>query len=181
MTTLDVAPPARREPKPDPHPADDLPPVGPVYKWAVVGMLWFVCFLNYADRMAISSALPILEQDYGFNKEQLGLISSAFMWVYALSAPVAGQVVDLYSRKIAHPRRAFCLELVTGLTAFCTKVWQFVYRAWLRRAGRDVLFSGLDVADQRLPRAAHALTGDEYCIRRASTPERLPAASEPRG
>jgi hypothetical protein len=75
MTTLDVASPARREPEPSPHAADALPPVGPLYKWAVVGMLWFVCFLNYADRMAISSALPILDQDYGFNKEQLGLIS----------------------------------------------------------------------------------------------------------
>ena len=52
-----------------------LPLVRPLYKWAVVGMLWFVCFLNYADRMAISSALPILEQEYGFNKEQLGMIS----------------------------------------------------------------------------------------------------------
>lgn len=140
MTTLDVAPPARREPKPDPHPADDLPPVGPVYKWAVVGMLWFVCFLNYADRMAISSALPILEQDYGFNKEQLGLISSAFMWVYALSAPVAGQVVDLYSRKLLILGGLFVWSLVTGLTAFCTKVWQFVFVRGFEGLGETFYF-----------------------------------------
>ena len=25
------------------------------YKWTVVGMLWFICFFNYADRQAIFS------------------------------------------------------------------------------------------------------------------------------
>jgi len=125
MTTTDVASAARREFK-DPHAATDLPPVRPGYKWAVVGMLWFVCFFNYADRMAISSALPILEQDYGFNKEQLGLISSAFMWVYALSAPLAGQAGDRFSRKLLILGGLCVWSIVTGLTALCTKVWQFV-------------------------------------------------------
>ena len=57
------------------------------YKWAVVGMLWFVCFFNYADRQAISSVFPILKSEFGFSAVQLGLIGSAFMWVYALGAP----------------------------------------------------------------------------------------------
>jgi MFS family permease len=97
------------------------------YKWAVVGMRWFVCFLNYADRMAISSALPILEQEYGFNKQQLGLISSAFMWVYALTAPLAGQAADRFSRKTLILGGLFVWSFVTGLTAICTKVWQFIF------------------------------------------------------
>jgi MFS family permease len=70
--------------------------------------------------------LPILEQDYGFNKEQLGLISSAFMWVYALSAPLAGQAGDRFSRKLLILGGLCVWSIVTGLTALCTKVWQFV-------------------------------------------------------
>jgi hypothetical protein len=100
MTTTGIASSTRRALKPHPHATTDPPPVRPSYKWAVIGMLWFICLFNYADRMAISSALPILEQDFGFNKEQLGLISSAFMWSYALSAPLAGQVADRASRKL---------------------------------------------------------------------------------
>lgn len=46
-------------------------------KWIVLGMLWLVCLLNYADRQAISSLFPLLERDYGFTKAQLGLIGSA--------------------------------------------------------------------------------------------------------
>jgi MFS family permease len=140
MTTTDVASAARHELKPNPHTAADLPPVRPSYKWAVVGMLWFVCFLNYADRMAISSALPILEQEYGFNKEQLGLISSAFMWVYALSAPMAGQAVDRSSRKMLILGGLFLWSVVTGLTALCTKVWQFVFVRGVEGLGETFYF-----------------------------------------
>jgi len=42
------------------------------YPWVVVGMLWFLCFFNYADRVAINSVFPVLEKQYHFNKEQLG-------------------------------------------------------------------------------------------------------------
>ena len=30
------------------------------YKWAVVLMLWAICFCNYADRQAIFSVFPLL-------------------------------------------------------------------------------------------------------------------------
>src|SRR5689334_12706144 len=62
-------------------------PVSPGYKWAVVGMLWFICFFNYADRQAIAAVLKTLQADYHFSETELGYISSAFMWVYALTAP----------------------------------------------------------------------------------------------
>jgi hypothetical protein len=35
------------------------------YKWGVVGMLWCICVLNYADRQAIFSVFPKLQQEFG--------------------------------------------------------------------------------------------------------------------
>lgn len=99
----------------------------PRYKWWVVGMLWFICFFNYADRQAIFSIFPILEKDYGFNKAELGLISLAFPWVYALTAPFAGQVSDRWlSRKIVILAGLYVWSAITGFTALCSKVWHFV-------------------------------------------------------
>src|SRR5881392_2203390 len=69
------------------------------YKWWVVFMLWFVCFFNYADRQAISAVFPKLKEEFGFDKVQLGLIGSAFMWVYAVGAPFAGFACDHFRRK----------------------------------------------------------------------------------
>jgi MFS family permease len=59
-------------------------------------MLWFVCFLNYADRQAINSVFPLLKRDFGFDPVQLGWIGSAFAWVYAGAAPMVNNFVDVF-------------------------------------------------------------------------------------
>jgi len=96
------------------------------YKWWVVFMLWFVCFFNYADRQSIFSVFPKFKEEFGFDKVQLGLIGSAFMWVYALGAPLAGFAGDRWSRR--HLILGGCLfwSLVTMATSGCSKLWQFV-------------------------------------------------------
>ncbi len=97
------------------------------YSWAVVGMLWFICFFNYADRQAISAILPSLEIEFGFTKTQQGLIASAFMWIYALSAPLAGRIGDRVSRKMLILGGLYVWSIVTGFTAACARLWQFVF------------------------------------------------------
>jgi MFS family permease len=71
------------------------------YRWFVVAMLWCISFFNYADRQAISSVFPLLEKELGLSMVQLGLLGSAFAWVYGLSGFFAGFVVDRISRKKA--------------------------------------------------------------------------------
>jgi MFS family permease len=71
------------------------------YKWWVVAMLWLISFFNYADRQAVFSVFPLLEREMGLTPVQLGLLGSSFAWVYGLSAPFAGMVVDRVRRKTA--------------------------------------------------------------------------------
>jgi MFS family permease len=71
------------------------------YKWWVVAMLWLISFFNYADRQAIFSVFPLLEREMNLTPVQLGLLGSAFAWVYGLAAPLAGMVVDRVKRKTA--------------------------------------------------------------------------------
>lgn len=73
----------------------------PNYKWWVVGMLWLISFFNYADRQAIFSVFPLLEREMQLTTVQLGLLGSAFAWVYGLGAPFAGMIVDRVRRKTA--------------------------------------------------------------------------------
>jgi MFS family permease len=96
------------------------------YKWWVVGMLWFVCFFNYGDRQAISSIFPKLQSEFGFSKTELGLIGSAFMWVYAFGAPIAGYAGDRLRRKDLILGGCLFWSFVTMTTAWCGKLWQFV-------------------------------------------------------
>jgi MFS family permease len=71
------------------------------YKWRLVLMLWLICFFNYADRQAIFSVFPLIEREMNLTPIQLGLLGSAFAWLYGLSAPAAGLIVDRVRRKTA--------------------------------------------------------------------------------
>ena len=64
-------------------------------------MLWWIAFFNYADRQAIFSVFPLLKKEFGLDAVQLGLLGSSFAWIYGLSAPLAGVIVDRVRRKSA--------------------------------------------------------------------------------
>lgn len=110
------------------------------YKWWVVFMLWFVCFFNYADRQAIYSVAPRLKEEFGFDKQQLGYIFSAFMWVYAAGAPFAGFIGDRLKRK--HLILGGCLfwSVVTIATSWCGKFRDFVLVRALEGFGETFYF-----------------------------------------
>ncbi len=112
----------------------------PGYQWSVVFMLWWVCFFNYADRQSISAVFPKLKEEFGFNKEQLGLIGSAFMFVYAGGAPFAGYLCDRFRRKNVILGGCLFWSFVTLTTAWCAKLWQFVAVRALEGAGETFYF-----------------------------------------
>jgi MFS family permease len=120
----------------------DLRPRAPgaSYKWWVVGMLWLICFLNYADRQAIFAIFPKLKEEFGFDKFQLGLIGSAFMWVYALGAPLAGYAGDRLRRKDLILGGCLFWSAVTVTTGWCTRLWQFVVVRALEGFGETFYF-----------------------------------------
>jgi MFS family permease len=110
------------------QPPQKMPTAGPfpVYKWAVVAMLWFVCFFNYADRQSITAVFPTLKEEFHFTSFQLGMIGSAFMWVYAFGAPFAGFIADRVRRKDLILGGCVFWSLVTMMTGWCGRLWQFV-------------------------------------------------------
>jgi len=71
------------------------------YKWYAVAMLWWIAFFNYADRQAIFSVFPLLKKEFHLSPVELGLLGSSFAWIYGLSAPFAGVIVDRVRRKSA--------------------------------------------------------------------------------
>lgn len=94
---------------------------GSRYKWHVVLMLWLICFFNYADRQAVFSVFPLLEREMNLTTVQLGLLGSAFAWLYGLGAPLAGLIVDRVRRKTAilgglHAWSAICVATALSRT-----------------------------------------------------------------
>jgi MFS family permease len=97
------------------------------YRWYVVAMLWWISFFNYADRQAIFSVFPLLREEMGLSNTQLGLIGSSFAWVYGLSAPFAGAVVDRVSRRAAILLGLYVWSLICMATALSRQFWHLVF------------------------------------------------------
>lgn len=69
------------------------------YPWIVVGMLWVVAFLNYLDRILITSMRDPIVADFSLTDAQFGLLTSVFLWSYGILSPFGGFIADKYSRK----------------------------------------------------------------------------------
>jgi MFS family permease len=98
----------------------------------MVGLLWWVCFFNYADRQAIYSVFPLLQEEFHLTNVQLGIVGSAFMWVYALAGPFAGWLCDRWPRK-----RIIIVALVfwSGVTALNAYAGNYPVLVMLRALG----------------------------------------------
>ena len=73
--------------------------ITPPFAWVCVGLLWFVWLLNYLDRQVIFSVFPLLQAELKLTSLELGLIGSAFLWVYAVAGPFAGYFADRFGYK----------------------------------------------------------------------------------
>lgn len=101
-------------------------------------MLWAITFFNYADRQALFSVFPLLQKELHLSPVQLGLLGSAFAWVYGLGAPLAGLLVDRVSRKSA---------ILGGL-----HVWSLIClaTAWSRNFRHLMLFRAAEGAGESI-------------------------------
>ena len=113
---------------------------GALNKWAVVALLWLVCFFNYADRQAIYSVFPLLKTEMGLSDVQLGIVGASFMWVYAAAAPLAGIVGDRYSRKSIIIGGLIFWSAITVATAFSTRYSHLVFCRALEGLGEAFYF-----------------------------------------
>ena len=94
-------------------------------------MLWCVSLFNYADRQAVFSVFPLLEKEMHLTTVHLGLLGSSFAWVYGLSGPLAGFIVDRIRRKTAILAGLQIWSVICAATALSRTFAQLL---WFRAA-----------------------------------------------
>lgn len=95
-------------------------------RWLVVGMLWLVCFLNYADRQVIFVVFPLLRAEFSLNNFYLGLLSASFMVMYAVTGPFAGWICDRLSRRSVIIGALVLWSSTTALSSFARSYWELL-------------------------------------------------------
>ncbi|HEY0771780.1 MAG TPA: MFS transporter [Sphingobacteriaceae bacterium] len=90
------------------------------YPWVLVGLLWVVAFLNYLDRILITSMRDPIVSEFTLTDAQFGLLTSVFLWSYGLLSPFGGFFADKYSRKKVIVFSVLIWSAVTLWTGFVT-------------------------------------------------------------
>jgi predicted MFS family arabinose efflux permease len=85
--------------------------------WLAVALLWPVACLNYLDRLMITTMRDSIKADITMTDAQFGLLTSVFLWVYALFSPAAGFLADRFSRSRIILISLMVWSAVTWLTA----------------------------------------------------------------
>jgi MFS family permease len=105
-----------------------------------VGLLWFCGFFNYADRQAVYSVFPLLKSEFGLSPTQLGLLGSAFMFVYALSSPFSGYTVDRLPRRLLIMLGLTFWSLICAATALSKNFMQLIFFRGAEGLGESFYF-----------------------------------------
>jgi sugar phosphate permease len=64
------------------------------YRWVCLGMLFLSGLLAFFTRLAPAVAIPDLREAFNLNATELGLLTSLYLWPFAVMQPVAGVLTD---------------------------------------------------------------------------------------
>lgn len=71
-----------------------------VAAWTAVALLWFAGGSNYLTRTTLTTMRGSIVQDIPMSDAQFGLLTSAFLWLYAIVGPFGGFLADRFSRRL---------------------------------------------------------------------------------
>ena len=87
-------------------------------EWRVLALLVLSVCLNYIDRTSFAAAAPAISAEFQISPSHLGLILSAFFWLYPPFQIVSGWLVDRFDVRWVLGIGFVLWSVVTGLTGF---------------------------------------------------------------
>ncbi|MEI6241815.1 MAG: MFS transporter [Chlamydiota bacterium] len=99
--------------------------------WLIVSLIFFITFVNFIDRSAISFVIEPLKKEFHFTDTEFGLILSAFGFGYLFLTGIGGWLVDKFGSSIIWPVAAIAWSLCLGTLSLATGLWSFVVLRFL--------------------------------------------------
>lgn len=92
----------------------------PSRAWLTVGLLFIVGLLNYLDRIMLTTMRESIMDSIPMTEAEFGLLTSMFLWIYAILSPFAGFMADRFKRSHVIIISLFVWSLVTWMTGHAT-------------------------------------------------------------
>ena len=94
-------------------------------RWWIAILLCLITTINYVDRQALAVAAPVILEKFGLSNTEFGLISSAFLFAYALGQLFIGPVVDRLGTKRSFRFAVIAWSIAGILHIFARGFWGF--------------------------------------------------------
>ena len=82
-------------------------------RYLMLFLIFFATVINYVDRTNLAVVAPILSEDLGLDRIQMGLLFSAFAWTYAFANLPGGFIVDRLGSRVAYGWSLFLWSAAT--------------------------------------------------------------------
>src|SRR5678816_3257281 len=117
-----------------------VPPDSSRTPWALGVLLVTGMIACYAGRGALSVAAPFMMRDLGLSPASMGILLSAFFWLYAFMQVPAGWVVDRFGVKWAYAAGFAFWSVASAFTGFATGFVTLVVLRLALGVGQAVAF-----------------------------------------
>jgi MFS transporter, Spinster family, sphingosine-1-phosphate transporter len=94
-----------------------LPMPQKTYPYITLAVLTGVNVLNYVDRSVLWAVQPLIQKEFLVSYQQIGLLTSTFLWSYMCAAPLIGYLGDRFPRRFIVGIGIFIWSGFTFLTA----------------------------------------------------------------
>ena len=89
------------------------------------GLVLQFSFVSYMDRVNLSVATPVIMQEFGFTKIDMGLIQSFFFAGYALFQVPGGMMAERFGHRLTGSLAVVWWSVFTALTAVASGKFSF--------------------------------------------------------
>ena len=131
----------------------------PKYAWSLLVFLTLAYISSFLDRYILGLLIDPIKADTGASDTQMGLLSSAFTWVYALAALPLGFLVDRVNRTKIVAIGIFLWSLAT--------VWTGVAKNFVHLFAARM---SVGIGEAVLSPAAFSMIGDSFPKERRGLP-----------
>jgi len=130
-------------------------------RWWLLLLLFAAMLVGYAHRGAFSIAAPFMSRDLNLSKAEIGVLLSAFFWIYSFMQMPAGWLVDRFGVKRAYSLGFIFWSATSALTGLANGFAALVGLRVALGAGQAIAFPATSraVADWFQQRERGLVTG----------------------
>ena len=87
------------------------------FRWKIAFLIFLISFVAYMDRVNLSVATPVIMQEFGFTKIDMGFIQTCFFASYALMQVPGGILAEKFGMRKTGALAILWWSVFTALTA----------------------------------------------------------------